>query len=413
MVLPKDVEKIAVSAFSGCVKLDYNTESDLNYLGSKENEYLYLVGVSSIEIESVTISKDCKFIAENAFDGCAKLTTIAVDEDNPNYKGIEGNLYSKDGKTLIKYAVGSTDDIEKKEISIATTVTTIGAGAFSGCTFISVKIPKSVTTIGANAFAGCENLETIYCYANNKPEGWHDNWNGGFNNVIFQYKDTETQGTAGLAFELMENGLEYQVVGYEGDEKNVVVPGIYQGKVVTKIADSAFKDKTLLEKITLTSRVNAIGDYAFSGCSSLKTISGNTAVTEIGAYAFSGTAFTTITISGRVVNIGEGAYSNCIKATKITISAGNFKVIAANTFSGCTALTSVSLGNYVTTIGDGAFSGCTSLESIVIPLKIKTMGSNIFEGCENITINCKARMAAAGWNSDWNGDCIVIWGYKG
>lgn len=38
---------------------------------------------------------------------------------------------------------------------------------------------------------------------------------------------------------------------------------------VVSIGSGVFYDNTVLEKITLNSRVEAIGNYAFSGCSSL------------------------------------------------------------------------------------------------------------------------------------------------
>ena len=41
-------------------------------------------------------------------------------------------------------------------------VTSIGNGAFRGCTGLtSIEIPNSVTTIGEEAFAGCSNLTSV------------------------------------------------------------------------------------------------------------------------------------------------------------------------------------------------------------------------------------------------------------
>ena len=65
----------------------------------------------------------------------------------------------------------------------------------------------------------------------------------------------------------------------------------------------------------------------------------------------------TITFSGTVTKIGEGAFYNC------------------------SALTSVTIPNSVTSIGDYAFRNCTSLTSVTIPNNVTSIGSYAFEFC--------------------------------
>ncbi|MBQ6209968.1 MAG: leucine-rich repeat protein, partial [Prevotella sp.] len=49
-----------------------------------------------------------------------------------------------------------------KNTSIPNSVTTIGDGAFHGCSGLtSITIPNSVTTIGDGAFHGCSGLTSI------------------------------------------------------------------------------------------------------------------------------------------------------------------------------------------------------------------------------------------------------------
>jgi hypothetical protein len=40
------------------------------------------------------------------FHSCYSITNIMVKESNAKYQSIDGNLYTKDGKTLVCYAVG-------------------------------------------------------------------------------------------------------------------------------------------------------------------------------------------------------------------------------------------------------------------------------------------------------------------
>ena len=49
-----------------------------------------------------------------------------------------------------------------------------------------------------------------------------------------------------------------------------------------------------------------------------------------------------------------------------------------------TSLTSVTIPNSVTFIGDSAFGGCASLESITIPNKVTKIGERPFWGCVSL-----------------------------
>ena len=81
-------------------------------------------------LTSVTIPDSVTTIGERVFVFCSNLTSITVDPDNEYYQSIDGNLYSKDGKTLIQYAAGKTETA----FIIPDGVNIIGNGAFYKCT---------------------------------------------------------------------------------------------------------------------------------------------------------------------------------------------------------------------------------------------------------------------------------------
>lgn len=109
-------------------------------------------------LERVAIGDSVETIGDYVFAVCNKLTSIIVDENNQYYKSINGNLYSKDGKTLIRYAIGKADTL----FEIPNGVTTIGDTAFIGCkSIVSVSIPNSVSYIGTTALAACPKLTNI------------------------------------------------------------------------------------------------------------------------------------------------------------------------------------------------------------------------------------------------------------
>ena len=158
-------------------------------------------------LTSVTIPDSVTYIGEWAFSRCDSLTSITVNEGNTAYKSIDGNLYSKDSKILIQYAIGKTDTsfvipdsvtsigncafyncASLTSVNIPNSVTSIGSSAFYNCTGLtSVTIGNSVTSIGSYAFQYCDSL-TIYCEATRNPSGWSSYWNSSDRPVVWGYK---------------------------------------------------------------------------------------------------------------------------------------------------------------------------------------------------------------------------------
>ena len=141
------------------------------------------------ELTSVTIPDSVTSIGDYAFAWCSGLMSIIVNENNPNYKSINGNLYSKDGKTLVQYAIGKTDS----SFTIPDSVTSIGGWAFCGCSGLtSVTIPDSVTSIDFCVFDNCRGL-IIIKYGGTK-EQWqaiskNASWNQNMANYVIYCTD--------------------------------------------------------------------------------------------------------------------------------------------------------------------------------------------------------------------------------
>ena len=99
-------------------------------------------------------------IGAGAFADCTRLGKLTVSSANPNYKDVDGVLFSKDGKTLVAFPCGK--ELKEGKYVIPDSVTEIGYAAFAGCeNLIGVEIPQSVTVVGDAAFAGCENLTGV------------------------------------------------------------------------------------------------------------------------------------------------------------------------------------------------------------------------------------------------------------
>ena len=107
-------------------------------------------------------------------------------------------------------------------------------------------------------------------------------------------------------------------------------------------------------------------------------------------------SLTSVTIGNGVTSIGDGAFSGCpIEAASIpalaigyipkseleTVTIASGTSIGGSAFYNCSSLTSVTIGNGVTSIGDKAFSYCSSLTSVTIGNSVTSIGGSAFWGC--------------------------------
>ena len=110
-------------------------------------------------------------------------------------------------------------------------------------------------------------------------------------------------------------------------------------------------------------------------------------VTSIGSKAFfyrEYSSLTSVTIPNSVTSIGEYAFANCSSLTSLTIG-NSVAFIGDGAFQGCSGLTSMTIPNSVTSIGRDAFNACSSLTSVTIPNSVTSIGSWVFCNCRSLT----------------------------
>ena len=118
---------------------------------------------------------------------------------------------------------------------------------------------------------------------------------------------------------------------------------------------------------------------------------------------------TTITIPDSVTSIGDSAFRDCTSLTSITIPDG-VTSIGDSAFSYCYSLTSITIPDSVTSIGSYAFCDCDSLTSITIPNSVTSIGDSAFRSCNSLIIYCEETSKPSGWESDWNDlSCPAVW----
>ena len=94
-----------------------------------------------------------------------------------------------------------------------------------------------------------------------------------------------------------------------------------------------------------------------------------------------------------VTSIGSSAFRNCSSLTTLYYNAQ--KVF--NAFYSCSNLSTVRLGDNVTSIDTNAFERCWKLERIVIPKSVTEIESGAFSSCSNLTT-----VYYCGSETEWN-----------
>ena len=415
ITIPDGVASIGREAFSGCTaEIIWDGTPTITEIGG----YAF-AGYAGTRI---TIPDGVTSIGSYAFSEC---TAEIIWCDAPTITEIGGY-------TFAGYAGTS--------ITIPSSVTSIGDNAFSGCTSLtSVTIPDSVTSIGAGAFDGCDSLEKITLPFVGATKDGTSNTNFGYIFGAQRFSDNGNYVPASLKEVIITGGASIGSFWGCTSLTSVTIPDS-----VTSIGSGAFSGCTSLTSITIPDNVTSLGQSAFSGCTSLTLITIPDSVTSIGQSAFSRcTSLTLITIPDSVTSIGSYAFEGCSSLESMTIpfvgaeagktaedtyqypfgyifgtssytggtaveqryygsstssttsttyyipsSLRSVTVTGGNipygAFDDCSSLTSVIVGNGVTSIGGYAFYGCTSLPSVTIPASVTSIGASAFRDCTSL-----------------------------
>src|SRR6266446_3959723 len=111
-------------------------------------------------------------------------------------------------------------------------------------------------------------------------------------------------------------------------------------------------------------------------------------VTRIESQAFANSSVTSVTVPNSVTSIGQEAFYYCTLLTSFTIPNG-ITSIEFRTFGNCSSLTTVTIPNSVTTIGNSAFFNCANIPSVTIPNSVTSIGAYALQSCSslaNVTI---------------------------
>lgn len=288
-----------------------------------------------------TMKNKCTLVIEG--DGEIPDYTMEDDDCPPWYEYRDSILEVVIGEGITKvgnYAVCQLGMAE--ELSLPSTLKTIGENAFENSVYREVNIPENVEYIGKGAFYACNELETV--------------------NLNCSIKTLESETFSGCK-----------------KLKNIDIP-----ESVTSIGNSTFSSCNKLENIDIPESVTSIGNMAFSFCISLNNIKIPDGVTEISAGLFNDCwCLEKVDLPDNIEIIGSGSFNDCT-SLKIINLGDNVREIGAYAFSYCTSLTEIKFGSNLKEIWNYAFQNSGLTGNITIPANVSKIYGGVFLNCKGI-----------------------------
>lgn len=201
---------------------------------------------------------------------------------------------------------------------------------------------------------------------------------------------------------VLEDGTA-EIIGYNADDDEVIIPSELDGYTVTVIGNTdydevygAFEFEDVV-KVTIPNTVTTIKDFAFYVCENLSSLTIPDSVTSIGKGAFEWCeSLTSINIPKDVMEIGENAFLGCKKLSSFDVDEDNQYYTSVNgvlynkdkttliQYPLAKADASFVVPESVETIESFAFDQCENIENITLSEKVDTIGDSAFRYCSNL-----------------------------
>lgn len=362
------------------------------------------------KITSITIPRSIEQIGLNTFNGCSAIKTVNFNAINANYTSYDEYIFNCSPIENINFG-NEVKTVPSLFIANAPQIT-------------SVVFPDQVDSIGTNAFYNCDGIKTITLGASIKA----------YTGFRYSVADGEplVAGEPPLLEHIYvsENNPYITVLDdviYKKDMSSISYYPNYRSNDIYNVPASlqslgvfTFRNRYNLRVINISHDVeipfwDEKHHYLspFDNCYNLAevNISNNSKYTSMSgimytkdkkklAYYPTGRPNTTFTIPSTVEELYPYSLRNTSKLQNFTIP-DNVKIIGENALYGCTSLTSVTIGSGVTvlpgscfaysknlanvTLSDGlkiisasAFHNCTALSNITLPSSLKSIGSSAF-----------------------------------
>jgi len=279
---------------------------------------------------------------------------------------------------------------------------TVGPYMFHWLYLTKIALPNSAVYLGEEALSENEDLTEVIIGSGIKA----------FDDMVFSYCESLEEITI--------PGNVEDLGGYTFSMCNALTT-VNLNEGLKRIGEVCFYFCTLLEDITLPNTLEVLGQQAFFNCQSLPQINIPASVDSIGMGPFNrcysltsidvdeeseyfcdvdgvlyskdmtklyrapiGKEYGDFTIPESVVEIAYAAFDECAGLTSLTMG-DNVTTMDTGVFADCKNLTTVKLSKALTEIPGGTFFGCNVLADITWPETITEIGSSAFLSCRGLT----------------------------
>lgn len=327
---------------------------------------------------------------------CPNIASYEVAEDNPYLCSVDGVIYDKDMKTVLRYPPAKEDT----EFKVPDTVETIGESAFACAKNLKkTDLPDGLITIKEWAFSDTE----ISSF--NLPESLIEIFSYAFANNTSLTSITLPASLKRIIdpFRGCSSLREIVVLHEHPDEDNLSASGpdpdrdLYSqmfsilGSVMSKdisiyVPDNSYERYLYYSwgqecNLRLLSEYEKMHDDDPDAHEDVELTIRDGVLASVRMYRG-----TSVVVPDEVTTIGEGAFYHCTDMVSVTLPAG-LKEIETYAFSQCTSLEELVIPDGVERLYFSV-KDCPNLKKVVIPESVKEIWG--FERCENVTIYGKS-----------------------
>ena len=316
---------------------------------------------------TITFNENVTYYGSGVYSYCPLITTV----DFTNFKPKNVSDYWIPGHEMLTGSAVPYGFFDKDK-SLNTCI--VDGKTYTG----ELALPERIDTICTAAFRGT-GFDTI-----------------NFDNGLKDIKEVGPYGMSNLA-NIDTFTYPGNVDFYSGESPNggktssVVLTGsgvktLIIRNDVKELPDAFAYQLKELKEVIFEGEVESIGSNAFGGCEKLESVelgevkSMGNGITKIGNHAFEQTDITSITIPDSVTAIGEQAFNGCTSLTEVNVPKNSKLETIGNRAFQQTNITSIAIPDSVTVIGKQAFNRCTSLKEVNISKnsKLETIGDGAF-----------------------------------
>ena len=381
VVIPEGLTLIDNSAFNSCYSLDSLIIPN-SVTRIEDWAFALCKGLTYVEM-----SRGLTYVGRGAFGDCSALNTVII-PDLSSWSMINFGDYNSNPLTTTKTLKINNEEI--RDLVIPDDVTYIGDYAFRGCTNItSVTMGENVTKIGTSAFYGCKNCASITIGENvtsigswafygcsamtsltSLPRKVPSTTSNSFDSAI---KDQAILYVPSAALEAYSSKAPWS------DFYDIVALNIPKHQLAYYVDDALYKSFTLEEGEYITPEPAPEKEgYTFSGWSEIPERMPKHDVTVTGSF----------TLTSEQLALDGIQYTLWVKEKTAEIVGFDVTDGFTGQVSIPSTVTKDGTSFDVTRIGDSAFSKCENLTSVTIPESISFIGESAFSGCmlENIFV---------------------------